>query len=330
MTEPLSVQQMAQRLKSADNILILCHKNPDGDTVGCGSALYYALKALDKNAAVLCSDTIPARYAFTNAHLFKGEFEPETVIAVDVAGLQLFGEGNGVPRYSRHVDLCIDHHAGNSGYADFTLLDGSAAAAAELMYRVILEMGVDITPHIADCLYTGVATDTGCFRFSATTANTHLAAAKLIEAGADVEKLNERLFECRSHARIQAEKMALESLEFYYEDRCALICLTWDQIQAAGVAGAELEDLTSIPRSIEGVEVGLTLRQQKDGSYKISVRTGHDTNACNIARRLGGGGHPRAAGCEISGNLDNAKAAILAEVEAELDAPQTPDGQEEA
>ena len=319
MTEPLSVQQMAQRLKSADNILILCHKNPDGDTVGCGSALYYALKALDKNAAVLCSDTIPARYAFTNAHLFKGEFEPETVIAVDVAGLQLFGEGNGVPRYSRHVDLCIDHHAGNSGYADFTLLDGSAAAAAELMYRVILEMGVDITPHIADCLYTGVATDTGCFRFTNTTANTHLAAAKLIEAGADVEKLNERLFECRSHARIQAEKMALESLEFYYEDRCALICLTWDQIQAAGVAGAELEDLTSIPRSIEGVEVGLTLRQQKDGSYKISVRTGHDTNACNIARRLGGGGHPRAAGCEISGNLDNAKHAILEEVKKELD-----------
>ena len=319
MTEPLSVQQMAQRLKSADNILILCHKNPDGDTVGCGSALYYALKALDKNAAVLCSDTIPARYAFTNAHLFKGEFEPETVVAVDVAGLQLFGEGNGVPRYSRHVDLCIDHHAGNSGYADFTLLDESAAAAAELMYRVILEMGVDITPHIADCLYTGVATDTGCFRFTNTTANTHLAAAKLIEAGADVEKLNERLFECRSHARIQAEKMALESLEFYYEDRCALICLTWDQIQAAGVAGAELEDLTSIPRSIEGVEVGLTLRQQKDGSYKISVRTGHDTNACNIARRLGGGGHPRAAGCEISGNLDNAKHAILEEVKKELD-----------
>ena len=319
MTEPLSVQQMAQRLMTADNILILCHKNPDGDTVSCGSALYYALKALDKNAAVLCSDTIPARYAFTNAHLFKGEFEPETVIAVDVAGLQLFGEGNGMPRYSRHVDLCIDHHAGNSGYADFTLLDGSAAAAAELMYRVILEMGVDITPHIADCLYTGVATDTGCFRFTNTTANTHLAAAKLIEAGADVEKLNERLFECRSHARIQAEKMALESLEFYYEDRCALICLTWDQIQAAGVAGAELEDLTSLPRSIEGVEVGLTLRQQKDGSFKISVRTGHDTNACNIARRLGGGGHPRAAGCEISGNPDNAKHAILEEVKKELD-----------
>ena len=141
----------------------------------------------------------------------------------------------------------------------------------------------------------------------------------LIEAGADVEKLNERLFESRSHARVIAERMAMESLEFYYDDRCALICLTWDQIQAAGVAGAELEDLTSLPRSIEGVEVGLTLRQQKDGSFKISVRTGHDTNACNIARRLGGGGHPRAAGCEISGNPDNAKHAILEEVKKELD-----------
>ena len=166
MTEQLNVQQMAQRLLAADNILILCHKNPDGDTIGCGSALYYALKALEKTTAVLCSDTVPSRYAFTNPRLFKGEFEPRTVIAVDVAGLQLFGENNGVPQFARHVDLCIDHHAGNNGYADFTLLDAGAAAAAELLYQVIVEMGVPITPHIADGLYTGIATDTGSFKFS--------------------------------------------------------------------------------------------------------------------------------------------------------------------
>ena len=213
----------------------------------------------------------------------------------------------------------MDADGSRSGYAYETLVDAGAAASAELLTTLIPEMGAKITPEIASCLYTGVATDTGCFRFSNTTAETHKAAAALIEAGADVERLNERLFESRSHARVIAERMALESLEFYYDDRCALICLTWDQIQAAGVAGAELEDLTSLPRSIEGVEVGLTLRQQKDGSFKISVRTGHDTNACNIARRLGGGGHPRAAGCEISGNPDNAKHAILEEVKKELD-----------
>ena len=108
MTEQLNVQQMAQRLMTADNILILCHKNPDGDTIGCGSALYCALKALDKNVAVLCSDAIPNRYAFTNAHMFKGEFEPQTVVAVDVASVQLFGENNGMTQFSRHVDLCIE------------------------------------------------------------------------------------------------------------------------------------------------------------------------------------------------------------------------------
>ena len=141
MTEQLNVQQMAEKLLTADDILILCHKNPDGDTVGCGSALYYALSALDKTAAVLCSDPIPSRYAFTNPRLYKGEFEPQIVVAVDVASLQLFGENNGMPQFSRHVDLCIDHHAGNSGYAEFTLLDGTAAAAAELLYRGALRHG---------------------------------------------------------------------------------------------------------------------------------------------------------------------------------------------
>ena len=322
MTEQLNVQQMAERLCAADNILVLCHKNPDGDTIGCGSALCHALKALGKTAAVLCSDAVPSRYSFTAPVPFRGEFEPQPVVAVDVAGLQLFGEGNGVPHYSRHVDLCIDHHAGNSGYADFTLLDSTAAAAAELMYRVILEMGVDITPHIADCLYTGVATDTGCFRFSATTANTHLVAAKLIEAGCHVEELNTLLFDTKPRARMEAERIARNHLEYYLDGRCALIYLTRDEIEQTGVDPADLEELTSLPISIEGVKVGLTLRQQPGGSYRISVRTAKGVDACAIARRRGGGGHNRAAGCELLGNLENAKNAILAEVEAELDAPQ--------
>ena len=319
MTQSVDHETVVSRLLGADDILILCHKNPDGDTLGSGAALCLALRRLGKTAAVLCSDPIPAMYAFLPITVFDGSFAPRFVVAVDVAGIQLFGDKNNMPRYAEHVDLCIDHHASNSGYAYESLVDGSAAAAAELLTALIPELGVELTPDIAACLYTGLATDTGCFRFTNTTAATHRAAARLIEAGADVATLNERLFECRSHARMEAERMALESLEYYYGDRCAMICLTWDQIQAAGVAGAELEDLTSLPRSIEGVEVGLTLRQQKDGSYKISVRTGNQTNACSIARRLGGGGHPRAAGCEISGNLDNAKHAILDEVKKELD-----------
>ncbi len=319
MTESVDRQTAVLRLRGAEDVLILCHKNPDGDTIGCAGALCLALKALGKNAAVLCSDPIPSLYDFMGLELFDSSFTPGFVVAVDVASIQLFGDRNNVQKYAEHVDLCIDHHASNSGYAYETLLDPGAAAACELMIDVIEEMGVPLTPAIADCLYTGISTDTGCFRFSSTTARTHKAAARVMEAGANIEMLNARLFESRSRGRIEIEKMALESLEYFFDGRCAMICLTWDQIVTSGVAGAELEDLTSLPRSIEGVEVGLTLRQQKDGSYRISIRTAGAVDACAIARHLGGGGHARAAGCEISGNLDNARYAVLEEVRKELE-----------
>ena len=319
MTESVDRQTAVLRLRGAEDVLILCHKNPDGDTIGCAGALCLALKALGKNAAVLCSDPIPSLYDFMGLELFDSSFTPGFGVAVDVASIQLFGDRNNVQKYAEHVDLCIDHHASNSGYAYETLLDPGAAAACELMIDVIEEMGVPLTPAIADCLYTGISTDTGCFRFSSTTARTHKAAARVMEAGANIEMLNARLFESRSRGRIEIEKMALESLEYFFDGRCAMICLTWDQIVTSGVAGAELEDLTSLPRSIEGVEVGLTLRQQKDGSYRISIRTAGAVEACAIARHLGGGGHARAAGCEISGNLDNARYAVLGEVRKELE-----------
>ena len=323
MTQNVDRETVVSRLLAADDILILCHKNPDGDTIGSGTALCLALQQLGKNAAVLCSDPIPAMYDYMPITVFDGSFRPAFVVAVDVAGIQLFGERNNIQEYAEHVNLCIDHHGSNSGYAYETLVDAGAAAAAELLTTLIPEMGAKITPEIASCLYTGVATDTGCFRFSSTTANTHLVAAKLILAGAQVEELNTLLFDTKPRERMEAERIARNHLEYHLEGRCALMYLTRDEIEQSGVDPADLEELTSLPISIEGVKVGLLLRQQPGGSYRISVRTAKGVDACAIARRLGGGGHTRAAGCELLGNLDNAKSAILAEVEAELDRPET-------
>ena len=173
-------------------------------------------------------------------------------------------------------------------------------------------------PLVADCLYTGLSTDTGCFKFTNTTARTHIVAAKLMEAGANTVKLNSLLFESKSRSRIALERFALENLEYYFEGRCALICLTREQIEASGVEPSELEGITAIPRMIEGVEVGLTMRQQPSGSYKASIRTTLGVDASAIAAHLGGGGHKQAAGCEILGSTDNAKAALLSEVEKVL------------
>ena len=317
MSETLDLTEVLGRLLRAEKILLLCHKNPDGDTLGSAAALYHALKRLGKpEVAVLCADLIPPRYDYMQIELFQGQFEPQYVVAVDVASIQLFGDS--VREYAQRVDLCIDHHGSKSGYADALYLDSCACATAEIIYQLICKMGVEIDGVLADCLYTGISTDTGCFLFGNTSARSHEIAARLMEAGARVRDLNMILFETKSRARLAIESIALSNLEYHFQDRCALIYMTWEQIESTGVETSDLEGLTSLPRQIEGVQVGITLRQQPSGSYKISVRTQPGVDACAICTRLGGGGHSMAAGCELVGGLDNAKQAILAEVEREL------------
>jgi phosphoesterase RecJ-like protein len=316
MSEILDLAQAISRLLRAENILLLCHKNPDGDTTGSAAALYHVLKHLGKTVAVLCADPIPARYDYMQIGLFDGSFEPEYVVSVDVAGIQLFGDG--AAPYSQRVDLCIDHHPSNGGFADALLLDGEAAATAQLMYELIVAMGVEVTPLVANCLYTGLATDTGCFKFGNTTARSHQVAALLMEAGADTVKLNHILFESKSRSRLALERMALENLEYFFNGRCAAVFLTREQILETGADATDLEGITGMPRMIEGVEVGVTVRQQPTGSYKVSVRTVPGVDASAICAHLGGGGHRQAAGCEILGSMENAKAALLTEVERAL------------
>ncbi len=313
MSEKLNISATAARLQKADNILILCHKNPDGDTLGSAGALYWALRSLGKTAAVFCSDAIHVRYAYMELELFYDQFEPKYVVAVDIAGQQLFG--NDAAKWVSKVDLCIDHHGSNTGYASAMLLDDSAAANCEILYELLLEMKINIDTKIANCLYTGVSTDTGCFCFANTTARTHEVTANLVELGANILMLNELLFVNKTKQRIAIEQKALSTLEYHFDDTCALICLTLDMVQSIGADDADLEGITSLPRSIEGVLVGVTMRQQPGGSYKVSIRTKTGIDATIVAKRLGGGGHKNAAGCEILGGIDYAKNAILMEVE---------------
>ena len=318
MSERIDAQQTAARLKKADKVLIISHKNPDGDTLGSAGVLYWALVQMGKTAAVLCSDPIHEHYDFMGFEQFHNQFEPEYIVAVDLAGQQLFGEKSSA--YAERVNLCIDHHGSNSGYAEYMLLDETAAATCEIMFDVIELLGVSIDKKMANCLYSGVSTDTGCFRFANTTARSHRVAAYLMDLGAEAAKLNELFFDTKSKGRIAAEQIALASLEYHFDDKCALICLTREQLQTVGTADSDLEGVTSIPRSIEGVLVGITMRQNPDSSYKISVRTKDNIDAADICRAFGGGGHKLAAGCELMGSLENVKQAMLVQVRQVLEA----------
>ena len=224
MSRLISDQQAADLLMEADNILLLAHQYPDGDTVGSNYALCLALRALGKQVRVLCGDPIPERFEYITEGVEMPAFEPAFICAVDVADPALLGEAVRA-EYGQRVDLCIDHHGTNVGYAAATCVDASCAAAAMVVRRIIGLLGVEMTPAIASCIYTGIATDSGCFKYSNADAAALRMAADCIEAGAPTEMINRVNFDIRSRARIQLEQWALEGMEFHHHGRVAVMTI---------------------------------------------------------------------------------------------------------
>ncbi len=312
----INCETAAKRLLSADKIAIIAHRSPDGDTLGSAYALYYALVNLGKTAKILCSDPLPPQFSYLAASYEAAEFEEEFVTAVDVASSELLGVN--LQQYADKVDLCIDHHHTNSGYAKETYVEGKWAAACELVYGVIRAMNAPVTPLIASCLYTGIATDTGCFKYPSTSANTHRIAADLTEAGADYARINRELFDTKSKARVKIEQAVLESLGYAADGAIAYVCVTQQMLKESGAVESELDGVAAIPRMIEGVEIGITFREQTDGTFKVSIRTAQFADASAICAKFGGGGHVRAAGCRFSCGYEEALKSLLAAAESEL------------
>ncbi|MBR5872365.1 MAG: bifunctional oligoribonuclease/PAP phosphatase NrnA [Oscillospiraceae bacterium] len=292
-----------------DDIAILSHRNPDGDTLGSAFALHYILNQLGKRSRVICHDGFPKQYSYMLLDYKPEDFEPKAVVAVDIADEQLFGEN--LDPFRGKVDLCIDHHGSNKHYAKNCLVRDTAAACCEVIEDICYGFEeVELTKIIADCIYTGVSTDTGCFRFSNTTGHTHAVAGRMFKAGCDFVMINRAMFEVKSFSRIAIEREVLNSLELYFDNRCAVVSITKDMMERTGAEESELEGVASMPREVEGVLVGITLRQ-RDNGYKISVRSGEEVDASVLCGKLGGGGHRCAAGCFVEGDLETAKKTML-------------------
>ncbi len=315
----IDLRETAELLLQSDNILLLCHAHPDGDTLGSATALARALIAMGKRVKVDCGDPIPKDFSFMFEGLEQADFEPQLIAAIDVADMKLLGrEYEG--RYQGEIDLCIDHHGSNLLYADKVFLEAESASTAEMIYLLLRMMNAEITPVIASCLFTGVSTDTGCFRFSNTSVRTFEIAAELARLGADTYNIIQVFFETKTKTFAALERLALDTMRLYCSDRCALMCVTQDMYKKSGSDESEVDRLSNLPRQIEGVLVGVTMRELKDGSFKASVRTHGDIDASAICQRLGGGGHMGAAGCTLYGTRQQAINSLLKEIQAEIDA----------
>ena len=312
----LDVKECASLLKEYDNYLILSHRHPDGDTLGSAFALKNALDLLGKKSMVRCNDEMADKFSYLWQNVDNSEIKFDKIIAVDVADKKLLGEEY-ESKYGDDVFLCIDHHMSNREYAQNLLLEDKAAAAA-VIYEVICELGVEITPEIANCVYTGLATDTGCFMFSNTTPTVHRIAADVMEKGADYTLINRLMFETKTLSYIRLEQMAVASIESHFDGKCAIMTITQEMFNTSGSNDSECDGIASIPRKIEGVNIGVTIREQTNCKYKVSLRTVEPYDAAKICANFGGGGHNRAAGCEFDCTLEDAKKQLLEIIKGEF------------
>ncbi len=309
----INVEKCAHLLKSQDNILILTHAHPDGDTLGCGFGLCRALIKIGKRARVLCADPIQSKYNYLFDDLDMPSFEPEYIVAVDVATENLLGDL--ADEYAGKINLCIDHHGTNTEFAENLLLNADAAAACEVVLKVIKAMHIDIDKKIAECLYTGITTDTGCFRYSSTTSNTYRAAAELIDLGVDNGTINRIMFETKTRTYAALERLVIEGMELYSNDRICVATVTQDMYARTGSNEQETEAIAPLTRQIEGVEIGLSIREKPDKTCKCSIRTFESVDASVLASAFGGGGHKQAAACRFDCGVEEAKRLLVAKCE---------------
>lgn len=294
-----------------DNILILTHKRPDGDTIGCAVGLCALLRQLGKTAWVLQNPDATSRFTpYLEGYVAPEDFAWDKVVAVDVAALGLLtGQGRAIAD-SHGVDLCIDHHPSNEGYAKETCLEADKAACGEIIYKLVGQLGT-LDDQTAAMLYLAVSTDTGCFAYNNTTANTHAVAAALLERDIPYKAINKRHFRTKSMARMQLERLLMERMETLEEGQVVLSGISLADMDDLGAREEDAEDIAAFLGQIEGVKVSATIREIEGGECKISLRSDPDyLNATDTCALLGGGGHKAASGCTVKGSLAQAQAVM--------------------
>ena len=288
-----------------DNFCILTHRRPDGDTVGSAAALCLGLRKLGKQAWVLKNEEISDRFGWLVEGLTKEAVEEhDIVVSVDVASPGM------LPKcFAPLAETCrlrIDHHGSATSFTPEELVDADSASCAELVCDVLAILGVEMDKKIAEAVYVGMSTDTGCFRFANTTAHSFTVAAVCAKAGADIYGLNQQLFETNSLPKLRMHAWMIENMKLLDDGKLAIVAIPRAVEELLRVTDDDMDNISSYPRTVAGVRMAATLRQTKDGETKISVRAIPGYDAAAVCAYFGGGGHKGAAGASTHMGLEEA------------------------
>ena len=303
--------EAAQYFLQRDDFAIVTHRRPDGDTLGSAAALCLGLRQKGKNAHILYNPEITDKYRQMHEGLTKPDAAPQdTVVCVDVASVGMLPEA--FAHLTDRIDLRIDHHRSAESFTPNELVDPAAAACGQILYDILMEMGVTLDIPMANALYTAISTDTGCFRYANTQSHTFEVAAACASVSADLFKLNQVLFETNSLARLRLQGWLIDHALFLAGGQIVVCALPLEVERQMGLTEDDMENISGFPRSIEGVKIAATLRQQADGIIKLSVRAVPGYDASSICAKFGGGGHRGAAGASFDMSLEQATQAVIA------------------
>ena len=305
----LTRAECADWLLARDHFTLLSHRKPDGDTLGSCTALCRGLRALGKTAHILENEDLTPLYVPLVEGLTKPEAEDgDVLIAVDVAADNMLPKS--CEGLKNCIDLRIDHHGSGREYTPNEYVDSSAAACAEMIWELLLDMGVDPDEKIAEAVYIGVSTDTGRFLYANTNAHTFDVAGDCAHYGADIFEWNRKIFDTNSLAKLRLQAWVVDHLELLCDGKIAMCALPATVEEELGISEDDLNNLSGFLRSIEGVCIAALLRNAGPDNTKVSVRSIPGYNSAYICEQFGGGGHAGAAGCSIRMPMDQAIEAI--------------------
>ncbi len=316
------VCEIARLILNQERFLVVSHVNPDGDAIGSSLGLALILEALGKKVKIYNRDPIPHMYRFLPGvdrienELPQGAMFQATFV-LDCSTSHRVGESFVRFKDKGHM-VVVDHHPPREPIEGIGLIRTEAAATAELIYDIALQLEVKLPPNAATALYAGLMTDTGSFRFSNTTPRALEVAGALLAAGADHRLLVEQVYESFPPERFKLLGLALNTLRLLMAGRVALVWITRPMFREAGAEDEMTDGFVDIPRSIKGVEVAALIRERDEREYRVNLRSRGAVDVGEVASRFGGGGHPNAAGFTLKGSAAELERSLLSALEEAL------------
>lgn len=314
----MSRSRILAEIQNAKHCVLATHFQPDGDALGSVLALGEGIRAMGIPCTVLSPGEAPANLQFMPLLPSMQNEMPEDAdvfIALDAAEAARVAPDPAFIQKAKRT-ICIDHHRSNTGYMDLNWIDPDAGSTSEMVYALLADTKNPLTAAQAAWLYVGLVTDTGRFLYSGTSASSHTMAAALFDCGIDRDEIHRRLFQSQPKRDFELYRQCLERAVFYRNDQLALSWITLSDLKKTGASSDQTDPALHALRDIEEVEMSVLLKEQEDAQFKVSLRSKRFVDVSAIAAHLGGGGHLRAAGCTVTGDLETVRAKVLAATDA--------------